>query len=192
MRLRASEVLRFGVVGVTQNLANLLSFAALDAADVWYLAAAIVAGGIGLLVGFVLNRAWTFRSDDPAVLRQAVRYATVHVAAVGAGALVLVALVEGTKLDPVAGQALAIVLVAPSSFLVQRAWTFRLGPRAADDELALRPEVDLPGPPAGVGAEHHRASLPSLDSAELGDRRHVAEARDPDLDAARRVADDEA
>ena len=125
------EALRFGVVGILQNALNVAVFALATAAGVHYRLAAVVAALAALLASFAFNRAWTFPGRQGPLHRQGARYALVFASAVALGVVVLTFFVEVAGLSEVPAQVAAILIVAPLSFLVQRAWVFRAPRRSA-------------------------------------------------------------
>jgi putative flippase GtrA len=122
------EAVRFATVGVLQNGLNVAVFALATAAGVHYRLAAVLAGLVALVASFLLNRYWTFMSRTAPIHHQGVRYVVVFASAVALGVVLLTFFVEVAGLPEVAAQVAAILVVAPVSFLVQRAWVFR-GPR---------------------------------------------------------------
>ena len=125
------EALRFGVVGILQNALNVAVFALATAAGVHYRLAAVVAALAALLASFAFNRAWTVPGRQGPLHRQGARYALVFASAVALGVVVLTFFVEVAGLSEVPAQVAAILIVAPLSFLVQRAWVFRAPRRSA-------------------------------------------------------------
>lgn len=118
-------VLRFGVVGVTQNAVNLGIFTAGLWAGLDYVLAAILAAIVAVNLGFALNRLWTFGARGGGrLVGHALRYVAVYVVALAIGVAILIALVERVGLAPVEGQLVAIGVVAPASFVAQRTWVF--------------------------------------------------------------------
>lgn len=125
-RLKVAEVLRFGTVGIVQNVINVATFAGLHAEGVGYGLAAFLAALVALAVSFVLNNYWTFaRAASGRLGADLVRYSTVFSTAVMAGIVVLTIEVELLSVTPVLAQTIAILVVAPASFLAQRFWVFR-------------------------------------------------------------------
>jgi putative flippase GtrA len=111
---------------VTQNGVNLAIFALTIAAGAGYALAAMLANVSGLALSYVLNRLWTFRAAPPQrIHHQLARYVVTFASAVGLGVAILVLLVETFAVPEVLAQAIAIVIVAPLSYLVQRSWVFR-------------------------------------------------------------------
>jgi putative flippase GtrA len=118
------QVVRFGTVGVLQNAVNVACFALAREAGVHYRVAAILAGFVGFVLSFWLNRHWTFSGRQGAIERHVAKYTVAYAGAVVLGVVLLTLFVEVGGVPAVAAQVLAIVVVAPASFLVQRAWVF--------------------------------------------------------------------
>lgn len=125
MRHLIGEAARFGAVGLAQNALNVGVFALASGLGARYQVAALVAGAAALVVSFLLNRGWTFTAHSAPLGSQGARYVLVFCAAVALGIGVLTLLVELTGIPKLAGQVVSILVVAPLSFLVQRAWVFR-------------------------------------------------------------------
>ena len=125
------EAVRFGVVGLLQNALNVAAFALLTGVGVEYRVAAVLAALAALLASFLLNRAWTFPGRETPFHHQGARYALVFASAVALGVVLLTFFVEVAGLPEVPAQVASILVVAPLSFLVQRAWVFRAPQRSA-------------------------------------------------------------
>ncbi|MEJ7787762.1 MAG: GtrA family protein [Solirubrobacteraceae bacterium] len=120
-----AELLRYALVGLLQNSANLVIFTGALALGIAYWLCAGVAAIAALVLSFVLNRRFTFTQSGGAVGHQLWRYVVVVAASISAGIGVLVLAVEVGRLGAVVGQLVAIVAVAPPSYLAQKHWTFR-------------------------------------------------------------------
>jgi putative flippase GtrA len=118
------QAVRFGAVGVLQNAVNVACFALARETGAHYRAAALIAGFVGFVLSFWLNRHWTFSGRPGAIERHVVKYTLAYAGAVALGVFLLTLFVEAGGVPPVAAQVLAIVVVAPASFLVQRGWVF--------------------------------------------------------------------
>jgi putative flippase GtrA len=125
------QFVKFGIVGVSNTL---LTFAVytllLKVFGVWYLAASAIGFIVGAVNGFLLNRRWTFRGHVGDAFTP-VRWTVVQ----GCGLLTNLGLVylfvEEISLDKLIAQACATVIVTVITFLVNRAWTFRMHPHMA-------------------------------------------------------------
>jgi len=125
------QFVKFGIVGVSNTL---LTFAVytllLKVFGVWYLAASAIGFIVGAVNGFLLNRRWTFRGHVGDAFTP-VRWTVVQ----GCGLLTNLGLVylfvEEISLDKLIAQACATAVVTVITFLVNRAWTFRMHPHIA-------------------------------------------------------------
>ncbi|MFM8829019.1 MAG: GtrA family protein [Actinomycetota bacterium] len=118
------QLVRFLAVGVSGYVVNLLVFWISTSAGAHYIPAAVIAFAIAWLNNFLLNRHWTFRRADEAMVGQGVRYLLVCLVALAANLVILHLLVDA-GLGEIYSQAIAIVLVTPLSYLLSRRWSFR-------------------------------------------------------------------
>jgi putative flippase GtrA len=133
------SLIRFAVVGVAQNAVNLGTFTVELWLGVPYRPAAAAAALVALVLSFASNRWWTFYgAAGGSVGRDAIRYTVVFASAVAVGVALLTCLVDVVGLHPIAAQAVAILAVAPLSFLAQRLWVFRVSPPPGGYRGALR------------------------------------------------------
>ena len=120
----ARQFMRFCVVGGVGYVTNLIVFAPLVR---WfhtpYLLAACIAYGCGWVVALVGHRFWTFGERESSVVGQGFRYFAVSALVLVADLIVLRALVAA-GLEPVLAQALALAIVTPLSFGLNRIWAF--------------------------------------------------------------------
>ena len=120
------QLVRFGLVGLSGYVVNLLVFAALvHGAGADYRLAATAAFLVAVANNFLWNRSWTFRARDGHAGFQAARFLTVSVAAFLFNLAVLHALVEVAGLAEVPAQAIAIAAATPLNFLGNKLWSFR-------------------------------------------------------------------
>ncbi len=119
------QFVKFGIVGVSNTL---LTFAVytllLKVFGVWYLAASAIGFGAGAVNGFLLNRRWTFRGHVGDALTP-VRWTIVQGCGLGINEGLLYVFVHDARVDKLLAQAFATAVVTITTFLVNRAWTFR-------------------------------------------------------------------
>ncbi len=124
------QFVKFGVVGVSNTL---LTFAVytflLKVFGLWYLLASAIGFVAGAVNGFLLNRRWTFKEHVGDSLTP-VRWGVVQSCGLGLNELLLYVFVHDGGLDKLLAQAFATVAVTISTFLANRAWTFRMHPHA--------------------------------------------------------------
>jgi putative flippase GtrA len=125
------QFVKFGIVGVSNTLLFFSIYTVLlKVFGVWYLAASAIGFTIGAINGFLLNRRWTFRGHVGDALTP-VRWGVVQGCGLGLNEGLLYLFVDGATLDKLLGQAFATVIVTVITFLVNRAWTFRMHPHMA-------------------------------------------------------------
>jgi putative flippase GtrA len=122
------QLLKFCAVGATGYVVNLAVYALLvRGADVQYLAAAVCSFAVAVTNNYLWNRLWTFRETRGDLYHQGVRFLVVSLVALGLNLGILKVLVEfGT--NKIVAQAIAIILVTPFSFSINKLWSFRRRP----------------------------------------------------------------
>jgi putative flippase GtrA len=119
------QFVKFGIVGISNTL---LTFAVygllLKVFGVWYLAASAIGFIVGATNGFLLNRRWTFRGHVGDALTP-VRWAVVQSCGLGINEGLLYLFVQHARLDKLLAQVFATGVVTVTTFLANRAWTFR-------------------------------------------------------------------
>jgi len=128
---RIPQPVKFVVVGAGGFLLNVAAFTLLFDLGAWYLAASVLAYLASNAAMYVGNRYFTFSLSHAGFLAAYRRYAVVGAVVAGLTAVLLVAFVEGLGVDPRLGQALALSLLVPLSFLLSKRFAFRLRPDAA-------------------------------------------------------------
>jgi putative flippase GtrA len=131
MRRLVVQFAKFAIVGVSNTLITFAVYTLLlKGFGVWYLAASAIGFIAGAVNGFLLNRRWTFRGHVGDALTP-VRWFVVQGCGLALNEGLLYLYVDELGLDKLVGQALSIAVVTVSTFLVNRAWTFRMsGPVA--------------------------------------------------------------
>jgi putative flippase GtrA len=131
------QFVKFGIVGVSNTLLTLVVYTVLlKVFGVWYLAASGIGFVVGAVNGFLLNRRWTFREHVGDALTP-VRWAVVQTCGLGVNEALLYLFVHDARLDELLAQVFASAVVTVTTFLVNRAWTFRVHTpvAAVDSEL---------------------------------------------------------
>ncbi len=121
-----SEPLKFVLVGAGGFVLNVFLFVALFDLGAWYLAASVLAYLASNAAMYVGNRYFTFGLSHDGFLAAYLRYAVVGGVVAALTALLLAAFVEGLGVDPRLGQALALSVLVPFSFLLSKRFAFRL------------------------------------------------------------------
>ncbi|MBD0328523.1 MAG: GtrA family protein [Thermoleophilia bacterium] len=119
------QFVRFCLVGLSGYLVNLIVFGACLGLGVHYRGAAVAAFLVAVANNYSWNRLWTFCDSRGDLGGQGLRYLTVSVVALGANVALLELLVS-VGAAPLHGQAAAILLVTPLSFVGNKLWSFRI------------------------------------------------------------------
>jgi putative flippase GtrA len=121
--MRVGKFLLSGLVGLSVNLGV---FRSLYVLGVPYLAGSAVAFSIALVVGFVLQKYWTFGERTPERARtQFVLYAMLALCNLAVNTLIVYALVEYAGAHYLIAQTVGAGLVAFVSYFVYRLYIFR-------------------------------------------------------------------
>jgi dolichol-phosphate mannosyltransferase len=119
------QLAKFCIVGATGYIVNLAVFTVLhEAFSVYYMLAAVFSFCVAVANNYLWNRLWTFRGQRGHFYYQGLRFFVVAWCALAANLIVLRALVA-LGLEPVAAQAIAIILVTPVNFVGNKLWSFR-------------------------------------------------------------------
>ncbi|HEY2055741.1 MAG TPA: GtrA family protein [Solirubrobacterales bacterium] len=119
------QLLKFGVVGGSGYVINLVVFAFLAKnLGVYHAAAAVGAFFVALGNNFFWNRHWTFGPGEGLAHEQAIRFTVVSVGALVINLIVLEVLVRSSSISELAAQAIAVAVAMPFNFLGNKLWTF--------------------------------------------------------------------
>jgi putative flippase GtrA len=126
------QFVKFGIVGISNTLITFAVYTLLlKVFGVWYIAASAIGFVVGAVNGFLLNRRWTFAGHVGDAYTP-VRWGVVQSAGLALNLGLLYLLVHDAGVDELIAQALATIVVTISTFLVNRAWTFRHEPLAQE------------------------------------------------------------
>jgi putative flippase GtrA len=119
------QLFKFGVVGATGYVLNLLVFGLLNQGlGVYHLLAAVASFCVAVSNNFLLNRHWTFQATEGHAGFQAARFFAVSVLALGVNLALLYLLVDVASAPELPSQAIAVALAMPFNFLGNKLWTF--------------------------------------------------------------------
>lgn len=117
------QLAKFGVVGVSGYLLNLVIYALLLGIGAHW--AAVISFTISAANNYWWNRHWTFRSQKGNFAGQGIRYLVVTLVALAVNQLWLLVFLDWFGWGKVLSQALAIALIVPVNFLGNKLWSFR-------------------------------------------------------------------
>lgn len=120
------QLARFGAVGASGYVVNLVVFVLVDGGVSNHRIAATSAFVFALANNFWWNRGWTFKARQGRAHFQAARFLAVSVAAFLFALGILELLVVAADAPAVLSQAISIICATPVNFLGNRLWSFRL------------------------------------------------------------------
>jgi putative flippase GtrA len=129
------HAVKYGIVGVINVTLDFALYALLVSVGVWYPLAKTASLTVATANGYTLNRIWTFRAGPHRNL-VLTKYVTVQASCLAGNIALLVPLVEIAGMNKVSAQAIVIPIIALSSFIGQRVWTFG----AAMSQVEGRPD----------------------------------------------------
>ena len=119
------QLFKFGLVGASGYVVNLLVFALLaEGAGLHHIPAAIGAFLVAVMNNFWWNRHWTFRARSGHAGFQAARFFAVSLVALGVNLAILELLVTAADVAELPSQAIAVAIAMPVNFVGNKLWTF--------------------------------------------------------------------
>jgi putative flippase GtrA len=118
------RLIRFALVGGSNTLVTIVSYAALIEIGVAYLLAAVIGYVAGILNGYTWNRLWTFETG-PFHLPEFSRYVVVQLSGLVMNLLLLLILIETFALPTGLAEILSVVPIVLLTYSLNRSWTFR-------------------------------------------------------------------
>ncbi len=118
------QLARFCVVGTSGVVVNLAVFSVLVKHwGVQHMVAATVSFVVAWCTNFWLNKHWTFRQHGLSIVQQGARNLIVSLVALGLNLVILYFLEK--HMSEIGAQLIAIAVVTPVNFLLNRRWSFR-------------------------------------------------------------------
>ena len=114
------------LVGAGGYVVNLLAFAGFLEVGVPHVAGSVLAYMISNVLMYLGNRYFTFRMGHVGFWSTLVRYFMVGLVVAALVAAILALLIELAGLHPLAGQAVALLIVTPLAFVLFKRYTFRV------------------------------------------------------------------
>ena len=123
MRKATGQFIRYAVVGIVSNIIGFLLYLVLTAAGMEHKLAMTIIYGVGVAQTFIFNKRWSFSFQGMAHAAF-VRYIVAYALGYLLNLTLLLIFVDRFLLPHQAVQAVAIVLVAISLFLMHKFWVF--------------------------------------------------------------------
>jgi putative flippase GtrA len=117
------QLIKFGAVGATGYIINLVVYAAL--LGIGAHKAAVVSFVVSAASNYWWNRHWTFANEKGHFAHQGMRFFVVAGAAFAVNQLGLLVFLDWLGWGKIVSQAVAVILVTPLNFLGNKLWSFR-------------------------------------------------------------------
>jgi putative flippase GtrA len=119
------QFLRFNAVGILNTALTYCVYAALVTRGAGHYVALVADYAVGIVFGFFANKRLTFRNRRKAEPRAFARMVAVYIPMLALNAALLWVIVDRLRIDPLGGQAAAMIVVAGLSFLAQKHIVFK-------------------------------------------------------------------
>ena len=119
------KVMRFAAVGVIATLTHVAVFTlAVEVGRIEAVAANALAFSVAVLVGYALNRRWTFAASG-GVATQLSRYVAASLFGLAVNSAIMFVVVHGLQWSPYVGLVIGLLLMPPLTFALNHLWVFR-------------------------------------------------------------------
>ncbi len=121
------KLFRFILVGSTNTLGMYTLYVIMIFAGLPYNVALIIDYVIGIIIGYLMHRYWTFAANT-SVMKSFPKYCATYVGVYFINLAILNVIVHNKLLNPLLGQIVALGCVIFCSFLLQSYWVFSKNP----------------------------------------------------------------
>lgn len=120
------QFVKFGIVGASSTVIDWGIYLFLTRIfGMFYLMAKILSFSVAVFNSYVWNRRWTFRSNDPAKLKQFIKFLTISIVGLVLNSSIMFLAVDKFKLHDIVGLALATAIILIWNFLANKYYTFK-------------------------------------------------------------------
>ena len=123
------ERFKFLIVGGFNTALTFVIYAAFISAGMSYQLSLALVYIIGIVIGFALNREWTFAylktENSTRKSAQFLKYLILYIIVFTTNLLILTLLVEQLALNPIVAQLFALCVTTVLSFVLQKVWVFK-------------------------------------------------------------------
>ncbi|MFA5103950.1 MAG: GtrA family protein [Candidatus Margulisiibacteriota bacterium] len=116
--------IKYAFIGVLNTAVSYLVYSVLLLLEFRYSTALSFSYLIGIIHSYAWNRWWNFRSKSPFGMETA-RFVSSYIISFLMNLLILRTLIENHSVQPFIAQAIAIIIIAPTTFLLMRYWVFK-------------------------------------------------------------------
>ncbi len=125
------KILRFILVGSANTIGMYILYAIMVFAGFSYNIALMIDYVIGIIIGYMMHRYWTFAVKTKA-MKSFPKYCATYVGVYFINLVILNGIVHSKLLNPLLGQVVALGIAVLCSFLLQNFWVFYKAPPSAN------------------------------------------------------------
>ncbi len=119
------QLIKFGCVGISNNLIFFAIYYICLAFNVNYLTANIFAYSISSLSGYILNKIWVFRRNKEKTSRKIVKYYIIYGSAFLINVLSMYILVDILVISAIVAPIITMCITVPYNFVLNKLWIFK-------------------------------------------------------------------
>ncbi|MBM2820660.1 MAG: hypothetical protein HW405_420 [Candidatus Berkelbacteria bacterium] len=120
------QFVKFALVGVSSTAIDWGIYLILTRfIGVYYLMAKVLSFAISMINSYIWNRRWTFKSNDPAKLREFIKFLTIALVGVVLNTFIMYMIVDLVHLGDLYGLVFASAIVMFWNFLANKFYTFK-------------------------------------------------------------------
>lgn len=119
------QFIKFGFVGLSNNLIFFAIYYTLIYFNVNYLESNILSYVISSIWGYVLNRIWVFKENKEKVSKTVVKYYIIYGSSFFINVLSMYIVVDILDFSKIIAPVLTMIIVVPYNFILNKIWTFK-------------------------------------------------------------------
>ena len=129
--IKYEEIIVYLIVGVLNTLVSwaawfLCAYTILDAQVVWQNGAlSVIQWVVGVVFGYVMNRKYVFKSQDPRIMKEFLQFSGGRVFTLALDAVMMVLLINFLGVDKVVSRLLVAVLVMIGNYFISKFFVFK-------------------------------------------------------------------
>lgn len=123
-----SQIIKFCIVGVLNTAVDYIVYAiCVKFFGIHYAISQVIGPIFGIINSFILNRLWTFKSDNKGkkTLQELVQFVIVNVVSIGISVIALGILVDGNGMEELIAKVIIIPVTQIVNFLGYKLWVFK-------------------------------------------------------------------
>lgn len=125
MKSAIIQLIKFGIVGVSNTLISLIVYYILIFVGVNYLVANITGYIISSIWGYLLNKIWVFKENRCDTKSSMLKYYLIYSSSLLINLLCMYILVDKLNISEIVSPILTLCITIPYNFILNKAWAFK-------------------------------------------------------------------